>query len=158
MNSDPTILIIEDSDAKLASIVAALHSCSITNIASAKSVKSALTKLRDSRFDLIIADMSLPTYDVRSRERGGTARPFGGIEVFDFLQNRGQSTPVVVVSSYPAIVDGNTSVTLPALAEKLKADYPEIFAGYVFFDSAYLTWELEMQNLIKEVLNGNPID
>lgn len=156
MKLNPTVLIVEDSDAKLASIVVALNNCLISNIDEAKSVKSALTKLRDARFDLIIADMSLPTYDVKSRERGGTARPFGGIEVFDFLQNRNLTTPVVVVSSYPAIVDGNTSVTLPALAKKLKTDYPQIFAGYVFFDSAYLTWELEMQNLIKEVLNDNP--
>lgn len=156
MNSPPNILVIEDSEAKLASVVGALHASLIANITFAKSVKSALTKLREANFDLIVADMSLPTYDVKPRERGGTARPFGGIEVFDFLQNRIQRTPIVVVSSYPAIVDGNTSLTLPALAEKLKADYPGNFAGYVFFDSAYLTWELQMQTLIKEILNDNP--
>lgn len=155
MINTKSILIVEDSDAKLSSIISALHSV-LPEVAldCAKSVKSALNKLKGDQFDLIVADMSLPTFDVKSRERGGTARPFGGIEIFDYLQRCQSNCPIVVVSSYPAIVDGGTSLTLPDLARKLKQSYPKIFAGSVFFDSAYLTWELQLQALVKEILNG----
>jgi CheY-like chemotaxis protein len=148
------LLVVEDSDAKLASITAALRACLPLQIEVAKSVKSALKLLKGEEFALIIADMSLPTFDVKSRERGGTARPFGGIELFDYLQRRLDETPVVVVSSYPAIVDGGTSLTLTDLAQKLRITYPRIFAGHVFFDSAYLTWEIQLQALAKEIIDG----
>ena len=149
--SKGSILVIEDSEAKLASVTAAvlnvLPSCQIEI---AKSVKSAINKLKSGDFRLIIADMSLPTYDVKEKERGGTPRPFGGIEVFDHLRRLGTETPVIVVSSYPAIEDGGTSMTLKDLAEMLMIEYPETFAGYVFFDSTYLTWEEEFKSLVME--------
>lgn len=154
MNDLKRVLIIEDSEAKLASIISALQRAwPNTHIELARSVKSALNQLKNESFSLVIADMSLPTFDVQSRERGGTARPFGGIEIFDFLLMRSVRTSIVVVSSYPALVDGNTSLTLSDLAARLKRTYPELFAGCVFFDSAYLTWEVEFQSLVKDILN-----
>lgn len=151
MNSTKTdqLLIVEDSEAKLASILAAVGTIfPIEKTKCSKSVKSALKALNTEEFSIIISDMSLPTYDVRAGERGGTPRPFGGIEIFDHLQRIRKKTPVVVVSSYPAIVEGNTTLTLLALSEKLALDYPDNFSGYVFFDSTYLTWEVELLELI----------
>lgn len=151
MNSEEPdqILIVEDSEAKLSSILAALTTViPREKIACSRSVKSALKSLKQNEFSMIIADMSLPTYDVKVGERGGTPRPFGGIEIFDHLQRTEKKTPVAVVSSYPAIVEGNTSLTLHALSEKLAKDYPDNFSGYVFFDSTYLTWEVELLEIV----------
>lgn len=143
------ILIVEDSEAKLASILAAVVAViPVEKIKCSRSVKSALKSLKKEDFSMIIADMSLPTYDVRAGERGGTPRPFGGIEIFDYLQRAEKKTPVAVVSSYPAIVEGNTSLTLHALSAKLAIDYPDNFSGYVFFDSTYLIWEAELLAII----------
>ena len=154
MNELKRVLIVEDSEAKLASVISALQrALPDTHIECARSVKSALNQLKGGSFSLVIADMSLPTFYVQSLERGGTARPFGGIEIFDFLQMRSIRAPIVVVSSYPALVDGSTSLTLPDLAARLKRTYPGLFAGCVFFDSAYLTWEVEFQSLVKDALN-----
>ncbi len=147
------LLIVEDSEAKLASITAALRNSLPLEVDIAKSVKAALKSLKSTEFSLIVADMSLPTFDVKDRERGGTPRPFGGIEIFDYLQRKGLDTPVVVVSSYPALVDGATSLTLNDLAKDLGKNYPSIFAGYVFFDSAYLTWEVELRELARKIIN-----
>lgn len=143
------LLIVEDSEAKLASILVAVSSIIPRDKTKcARSVKSALKALRQDDFSMIIADMSLPTYDVKAGERGGTPRPFGGIEIFDHLQRTGKKTPVAVVSSYPAIVEGNTSLTLHALSKNLATDYPDNFSGYVFFDSTYLTWKVELLEII----------
>lgn len=141
-----TVLVVEDSDTKLASVVAALKVILPQYpIETAKSVRSAVAALETKRFWLIVADMSLPTFDVESRERGGTPRPFGGIEVFDYLMREGLSTPVIVVSSYQALVDGARSMPLEMLAADLARDYPENYHGYVYFDSAYSNWERELR-------------
>lgn len=141
-----TVLVVEDSDTKLASVVAALKAILPQYpIETAKSVRSAVAALETKRFWLIVADMSLPTFDVESRERGGTPRPFGGIEVFDYLMREGLTTPVIVVSSYQALVDGTRSMPLEKLAADLARDYPENYHGYVYFDSAYSNWERELR-------------
>lgn len=149
------ILIVEDSDAKLASVMSALRELADGAIIdSCKSVKSALRLIKAECYSLIVCDMSLPTYDVQIGERGGTARPFGGIEIFDYLLRKRSLTPVVVVSSYPAIVDGNTSLTLGDLALQLSKDYSKNFVGYVFFDSSYLTWKSELFGIARKVINN----
>lgn len=141
-----SVLVIEDSDAKLASVVAALKAMLPQYpIETAKSVRSAVAALQIKTFRLIVADMSLPTFDVESRERGGTPRPFGGIEVFDYLVREGLATPVIVVSSYQALVDGSRSMPLEKLADDLARDYPDNYHGYVYFDSAYSNWERELR-------------
>lgn len=147
-----SVLVIEDSDTKLASVVAALKAmlphCPLET---AKSVRSAVAALESKRFWLIVADMSLPTFDVESRERGGTPRPFGGIEVFDYLLREGLATPVIVVSSYQALVDGARSMPLEKLAADLARDYPENYHGYVYFDSAYSNWERELRTHVEKI-------
>lgn len=141
-----SVLIIEDSDAKLASVVSVLKTALPHHaIETAKSVRSAIAALQTMKFWLIVADMSLPTFDVESRERGGTPRPFGGIEVFDYLMREGLATPVIVVSSYQALVDGSRSMPLDKLAADLARDYPDNYFGYVYFDSTYSNWEQELR-------------
>lgn len=145
------VLVIEDSDAKLASVVAALKAMLPQyTIKTAKSVRSAVAALENNTFRLIVADMSLPTFDVESRERGGTPRPFGGIEVFDYLLREGLATPVIVVSSYQALVDGTRSMPLEKLAADLARDYPDNYHGYVYFDSAYSNWERELRTHVEK--------
>jgi CheY-like chemotaxis protein len=141
-----SILVVEDSEAKLASITAVIQTVlPITTVIDARSVRSAINKISSQIFRVIVADMSLPTYDVESRERGGTPRPFGGIEVFDYLERVSSTTPVIVVSSYETLIDGATSTSLSDLSIKLQTSYPKTYAGYVFFDSAYSTWEFEFK-------------
>ncbi|UJB64355.1 hypothetical protein YS110_06140 [Acidovorax sp. YS12] len=155
ISANSQILVVEDSEAKLASIILAITTVfPREQIQCSRSVKSALKALKSAEFLMVIADMSLPTYDVKTGERGGTPRPFGGIEIFDYLQRKRKLTPVAVVSSYPAIVEGTTTLTLPALSAKLATDYPENFSGYVFFDSTYLTWENELLLIIEKVFKS----
>ena len=150
-----TVLIIEDSESKLNSIQGVLErELPSVCIRKAYSVRSAIDSVQIILPDLIIADMSLPTYDVETREHGGTPRPFGGIEVFETLERNEIVVPVVVVTSYPAITEGNQSVGLTELSKRLEDDFPEYFLGTVYFDSAYSNWEREITVFIHQVLEA----
>ncbi|WP_186204779.1 response regulator [Burkholderia gladioli] len=147
-----TILIVEDSEAKLSSIQALLErEIPDARIRTAFSVRSAIDDLVEFMPDVIIADMSLPTYDIEVRERGGTPRPFGGIEVFETLERHDLVIPVIVVTSYPLITDGHESLGLKELSRRLASDFPETFEGTVYFDSAYSDWETEITQLMNNV-------
>lgn len=150
-----TVLIIEDSESKLNSIQGVLErELSCVSIRKALSVRSAIDSVLAILPDLIIADMSLPTFDIEARERGGTPRPFGGIEVFETLERNEIVVPVVVVTSYPAITEGDHSIGLTELSKRLKDDFPENFLGTVYFDSAYSNWEQEITVYIHQVLEA----
>jgi len=148
------ILIIEDSIAKRDSIALLLDkNFNISTPEVSLSVRSAIDSISRRTPDLIIADMSLPTYDIENRERGGTPRPFGGIEIFDYLDRLEVIVPVVVVTSYPTLGDGENAVNLNELRDKLKDDFPDNYFGVVYFDSAYTTWESDLLSIIKPIIS-----
>jgi len=150
-----SVLIVEDSEAKLHSIQAVLERLvPDLNLSTAMSVRSAIDSIQSAEPDMIIADMSLPTYDVEVRERGGTPRPFGGIEVFETLERFSINIPVLVVTSYPVIIEGNQNVGLSELSLRLKDEFPLNFIGTVHFDSSYSYWEEEIESYVGEVLRN----
>lgn len=147
------VLLIEDDDGKRQSVKTCLEreiekAERVPKMAFANSVRSAITQLDESKFDLIVADMSLPTFDIGSREAGGTPRAFGGIEVFEYLERIGCSTPVLVVTSYPVISDGSTSVKFEDLGSRLRREFPETFKEIIYFDSAYSEWDRALSNFL----------
>lgn len=148
------ILIIEDSDAKLESIKSLLTRVMegmLFSFSYAYSVRSAINLLSTAPPlpNLIIADMSLPTFDIERKERGGTPRPFGGVEVFEYLDRFDLEIPVIVVTSYPSLGDGENALNLNQLRDRLMHQFPMNFRGAVYFDSAFSTWESEFVALIK---------
>jgi CheY-like chemotaxis protein len=146
------VLIIEDSDAKRDSIAAVIERIRPgISIKFALSVRSAIDSFAQGIPHLIIADMSLPTYDIEHRERGGTPRPFGGVEVFEHLDRFDIETPVVVVTSYPTLGDGENAMNLNQLRKLLEKDFPNNFLGLVYFDSTYTTWESDFLDLIDPI-------
>ncbi|WP_028627134.1 response regulator [Metapseudomonas resinovorans] len=150
-----SVLIVEDSEAKLHSIQTVLERVvKGLNLTTAKSVRSAIDAIQCFDLDMIIADMSLPTYDVEVRERGGTPRPFGGIEVFETLERFSINVPVLVVTSYPVIIEGSQNVGLSELSLRLKNEFPESFIGTVYFDSSFSYWEKEIEGYVTDILRG----
>ncbi|BGE60095.1 response regulator [Pseudomonas aeruginosa] len=147
------VLIVEDSESKLKSIQSVVERIlPEVSLRKAFSVRSAIDALEDEIPDFIIADMSLPTYDIEVRERGGTPRPFGGIEVFETLERYEIQIPVLVVTSYPVLSEGSKSLGLTDLSKKLKNDFPDNFLDTVYFDSAFSDWERGIELNLKLVV------
>jgi CheY-like chemotaxis protein len=151
MTRQIAVLLIEDDELKRQGVLNAINqSYANASIVTSNSVRKAIDTLAESAFDLIVADMSLPTFDIDVRERGGTPRPFGGIEVFEYLERRELPTPVLVVTSYPVLTDGRRSVSFKDLQNELQRDFPSNFAGLVYFDSAYADWEHDIARFLQE--------
>ncbi|MFU6940166.1 response regulator [Pseudomonas aeruginosa] len=147
------ILIVEDSESKLTSIQGVVERIiPDVRLRKAYSVRSAIDALEEHVPDFIIADMSLPTYDIESRERGGTPRPFGGIEVFETLERYEMEIPTLVVTSYPVLSEGSKSLGLTELSKQLKKDFPNNFLDTVYFDSAFSDWELRIESNLRSIL------
>lgn len=110
-------------------------------VSSARSVRSAIDAVRsEKRFDLLILDMSLPTFDITSNEAGGQPQGFGGIEVLRYLQKIDSALPVIVVTAFEAFTSGLKSITLDDLRLSLKERYPSNFKGAVYYNVVLTSW------------------
>ncbi|MBB2758122.1 UNVERIFIED_ORG: CheY-like chemotaxis protein [Xanthomonas campestris] len=120
---------------------------SITEVAS---VKSALTKLAGEVFDLLLLDMSLPTFDVAAGGGGGRPQGSGGMEILREIERLDYSPKVIVVTQYADFsIDGNWYL-LSELREELMAEHAGVFTGLVEFDSASVEWKAAL----REIMDG----
>ncbi|MCQ8779993.1 response regulator, partial [Escherichia coli] len=75
------VLLVEDEGPKQAHVVNFLGFLGEVSVNVARSVTSAMTCLEIETPDLLLLDMSLPTFDIGEGEAGGRPQGFGGIEV-----------------------------------------------------------------------------
>lgn len=115
------------------------------------SVRGAIDSLEHTTPDLVLLDMSLPTFQIGSKEKGGRPQGTGGIEVIRFVEMMELAIPIVVVTAYPAISVEGKQHTLEEIDEILKTDHPENYKGLVYFNSVYSTWRGDLERFLKEL-------
>lgn len=146
-----TVLLVEDEMAKAEDIQGFLHvrfdEC-IVEIA--RSVRSAVDALRGKTvFDLVILDMSLPTFDITDLESGGSPKGFGGVEVLKYLQKVENNTPTIVVTAFEAFSQGAIVVNLDEMRQRLAIEFPQAFRGAVYYNVMFNTWATELESCIE---------
>lgn len=146
------ILVSEDEPPKREKIVAFLktHRPEAT-VAVTASVRETVDYLESTTPDLLLLDMSLPTFSVTSSERGGRPQGAGGIEIMRYMELLEVSCPVIVVTAYPAITLDGQEISLQQLDEKLKLEHADIYRCLVYFNSVYGAWASELLGAMDEI-------
>lgn len=111
----------------------------------AASYQSGLRALIGNSFDLIIMDMSMPTYDVSLTEEGGRPQAYAGRELLRQMTRRRINTPVVIVTQYDRFGDGIDSRSFEQLDAELFNAHPNIYLGMVYYNSALEGWKEELE-------------
>lgn len=146
------VLVVEDEDPKRDNILSTLaDKYPEAKATIARSVSSAIKILRSDIPDLILLDMSLPTFDIGGKESGGRPQGFGGIEVLRYIDRFGADVPVIVITAYEAFAKDGQQIDLRVLGKQLTEAHPDNFRGVVHYNSVYETWQEELYNLIEKV-------
>ena len=136
------ILIIEDNETKLQHIRAFckqnLKQCVLHDKQSYNSAQQEVI-FHGSEYDLILLDVSMNTYDAQ-KEDNGEQEPLAGANIF---------TPVVVVTMYESFVDG---VRINALDERFKAQYKDIYKGFVYYNLKSDDWKDKLMSKLNSIL------
>ncbi|NBB16589.1 response regulator [Caulobacter sp. SLTY] len=147
------ILVVEDEDPKRANILAALsNQFPSFQPKIARSVSSAIKFLREEVPELILLDMSLPTFDIGPQESGGRPQGFGGIEVLRYIDRFELDVPVIVVTAYEAFAKAGQQIDLNGLANQLSDAHPVNFRGIVYYNSVFEAWREELFRLMEDVV------
>lgn len=136
-----SLLIVEDDEYKATDLIKTVNvGIGVNDIQRAASVTSALRAINGSHFDLVILDMSLPTFDISGPGGGGSPQSQGGVEVLRLASRLDNRSPFVVITQYPDIeVDGH-EVALGNAAQVLSQKFGVPVLGcllYEFDDDAW---------------------
>lgn len=122
-------------------------------IEQAASYNSGLRACISHRPDLVILDMTMPTFDIKPTETGGKPRHFAGKDILWELARRGLYFPTVVVTGFDVIGEGNEQQNREELTVDLVRSFPVNFLGTVFYTPSEVSWKSELARIVKEVVN-----
>jgi CheY-like chemotaxis protein len=146
------ILLVEDEAPKRRHVEAyARELLPAAQIEFANSVRSAIQCLSVNLPDLLILDMSLPTFDVGQNEAGGRPQGFGGVELLRNMELEEMICPVIVLTGYDAFTKAGGQVGLDVLRDELAEAHPTLFKGILHFNSAYGDWQDRFRALCIEL-------
>lgn len=157
--TEPRYLLVEDESPKIRHITKFLEKLEPSvSILVAKSVSSALDKIEEVHVDLIVLDMSLPTFDVGHGEAGGRPQGTGGIEILRNLKFLGLKTPVVVLTGYEAFQgDKGGAVELSEIKAELLNEFRENLLGVLHYNSTLDEWKIELKSVLTEINRSKDI-
>jgi CheY-like chemotaxis protein len=151
------ILIIEDDQNKIKQllewIVMRLPDAIITE---RHSYQSGIKELINIKYDVVLLDMTLPSFDISPIESGGRLRPFAGKEIIKQMYRHKIFIPVIVVTQFERFGEGEIAITLSELEKELRSCFKNIFIGTVYYNASLNNWEKELDIYLKKlnIYNG----
>jgi len=148
------VLIVEDDEFKRENISECIaERIPGVTLVFARSIVSSLRSIEgDDDIDLVILDMSLPTYDVGPNERGGRPQGFGGLTVMQHIDALDRRLPVLVVTQFLSFEQGDEVVEVGDLQKTLSDDYPDLFIGLIQYSGGSNNWKDNLVNRLQRAL------
>jgi CheY-like chemotaxis protein len=146
------ILFIEDDEDKSKRVADFIRAdFPRSSVVCARSFNSGLKALiaEGASFDLVLLDMTMPTYDASPEEPGGGAiEHFAGRDLLAQMRLRRIHVPTVVVTMLDSFGEGAKKVSLNALIQELQHSYGSHFLGHVYYDATKEGWRRSLKDLI----------
>lgn len=121
------------------------------------SFNTGLKAILERTPDILILDMTLPTFERSSNSREGRIRPLGGYELLRKLKLRGIVTKAIVVTQLERFGDGASQQTFQEIHMRCEVEFPGIYVAGVYFDQSGLLWQKTLGDILKNIENDNDI-
>lgn len=151
------ILLVEDDDNKRLRLLSFLQANSF-EVDCAASYQSGLRALLQKRYDAIVLDMTLPTFDINEDDDGGRPQALGGQELLRQMKRRRIASPVVVVTQFDQFGERQDALTRQQLDTELRNHHGDIYVGLVFYNSTIEGWKEQLIGLLSEAFSGGTKD
>jgi len=147
------ILIVEDDEPKARNIKVFISELvGKVELRVSKSLRSGIDDLFNWQPNLVILDMTMPTYDIGPEESGGKPQGFGGKELMGQMERFDLNIPVVVVSQYGTFGQGSNAMSLGELDQSLKNEFGSFYLGAVHYQPAVEGWKEKLHSVIKDLI------
>ena len=144
------ILIIEDDKNKSSQIIERLNSqYSNLTFSEKRSFQQGIKSLRNSSFDLLLLDMTLPTFDIDTNRGGGKIRNFAGMEILEEMLQREINLKTIIITQYESF--GEEQITISQMRTILKEKYNKNFIEIIYYSSSSKSWFENLTKLVGEL-------
>lgn len=149
----PKILLVEDDENKRSQLVSYIETWLLNqgfngHVATARSFRSGLAAIIQKEADVIILDMTMPTYDVGPTEDGGRPQAYAGRELLRQMDRRGIHASVLVVTQFDRFGEPPRLLTLEQLDAELSEAHPSLYFGSVYYDVVRDGWRSRLAELL----------
>ena len=144
------ILIIEDDKNKSSQVIERLNSqYSNLTFSEKRSFQQGVKSLRNSSFDLLLLDMTLPTFDIDTNSGGGKIRNFAGREILEEMLQREINLKTIIITQYESF--GEEQITISQMRTILKEKYHKNFIEIIYYSSSSKSWFENLTKLVGEL-------
>ena len=143
------IIVIEDDFKKKEDIRNFLSSeLQINNIVIKESYQSGLRELIKNKYDLLLLDMSIPTWDKSIDEPGGNFEKFGGYKILKEITRKKKPIKTILITMFDDFGESDTSITLSQLDNLLRTEFPDVYIGAVYYNIREEKWKTDLSDFI----------
>ena len=146
------ILLVEDDQHKSSQIISFLSNVlNSPSIVLKKSYQSGLKEIVVNKFDLILLDMQLPNFDIKTGEDGYKFRKTAGMDILEEIQRKEISCKVIVVTQFETFGEGEFYIDLNDLKHILESQFKDIYVSTIFYSPQNTLWQTNLVNLINNL-------
>ncbi|MBD8741655.1 response regulator [Pseudomonas fluorescens] len=150
------ILIVEDNNHKREKIISFLKDkFPLWSISEAHSFTAGCQRVLENAYDVILLDMSLPTYDKSATESGGRFRTFGGREIARKVVRRKIQSKILFITQFESFSERGHSQTLQSIDGELHIECGTAYLGLVYYDSSKSIWKEKISIALGSLENEN---
>lgn len=150
------ILLVEDSPHKASKVIEYINTLNLNiSITHNLSFSSGSKAVENDVYDLILLDLSLPTYDKVGSESGGRFRTFGGREIARKAFRNKKTTKILFITQYSAFSDKGKSYSFEGYKTDLANDKNINFGGMILYHSASSSWKDSLLKALKGEVIAN---
>jgi CheY-like chemotaxis protein len=114
------------------------------------SYQSGLKALLAETFELVLLDMSMPTFDKTPKEpTGGRFRPFAGRDVLHHIRRRKLKTKALVVTAFDVIGEGAERIKFSDLDRQLRQLFADSYLGAIYYTRSSGDWRVRLTEVLK---------
>lgn len=146
------ILLVEDETHKRDEIYKCVQEVYSINPEVVDSVSSAVLRVIDFNYDLIILDMALATFSDNSDDnKKGHDQVQGGIEVLRTLKSIKKFTKIIIVTQYPDFYIGGTKIKLKDSPKIINERYNQKVIGAVLYHYKSTSTLQKIMSLLRNI-------
>ncbi len=144
------ILFIEDNLIKAEAVSSYINDLNQNYSISIKdSFRGGLKEIIRGEYDLLLLDMSLPTWKRGDAPNQEGFERFGGVTIMREMKRKNKKIPTVVITMFNEFGIGQSFIDLTELDKHLKSEFEDFYNGYVKYSSSENKWEDDLLNFIK---------
>ncbi|WPR75770.1 hypothetical protein [Algoriphagus sp. NG3] len=112
-----------------------------------RSFQSGLEAILTIHYDLLILDMSIPTFDINATDDGGETLDRGGEIILQEMERENISIPAIILTQYEEF----DNISLEEIDHELRLEYSKFYLGCIYYNISEDKWQNELKEMILKI-------